>query len=194
MHPALRPVLHLATFAFVAVTSCRPPALPAPSEATSPITPQSARVSASNVAAIILAANNTDLSYARLVPARSNNAEVRAFAQRMLTDHTLLNARVNDIAARARLTAEDNALSLDFRDHSAARRDVLRELAGARFDSTYIANEIQYHQEFLAAINDILLPSTAPGQLRDFVASLMPAVSAHLAHAEQLRATLASRR
>ena len=153
-----------------------------------------AKVSQANVVAIVLAANNTDLSYARLAPARASNAEVKAFAQRMLTDHTLLNTRIMDIATRDRITAEDNDISLDFRDHSAQRRDILRELEGAKFDSTYIANEIQYHQELLDAISSVLVPSTKPGELRDFVTNLRPAVSAHLAHAEQIRATLASHR
>ena len=147
-----------------------------------------------NIVAIILAANNTDLSYARLVPARARSAEVKAFAQRMTTDHTMLNARVTDIAMRNGITAEDDAISLDFRDHSAARRDVLRELEGARFDSTYAANEIQYHQELLAAIDGVLVPNTRNAELREFVMNLKPAVSAHLAHAEQVRATLATRK
>ena len=152
------------------------------------------RMTDANVVAIILAANNTDLSYARLVPSRARSAEVKAFAQRMTTDHTILNARVNDIAMRNGITADDNAISLDFRDHSAARRDVLRELVGARFDSTYVANEVQYHQELLAAIDGALLPNTRTAELREFVMSLKPAVSAHLAHAEQIRAALAVRK
>jgi putative membrane protein len=152
------------------------------------------RMTEGNVVAVILAANATDLSYARLVPARARSAEVKAFATRMTTDHTSLNTRVNDIATRNRITAEDNAISLDFRDHSAARRDVLRELEGARFDSTYIANEIQYHQELLAALDGALLPNARTPELREFVANLKPPVSAHLAHAEQIRATLAARK
>lgn len=152
------------------------------------------RVSDGNVVAIILAANATDLSYARLVPGRAKSAEVKAFAARMTTDHTLLNARVNDIALRNRITAEDDAISLDFRDHSAARRDVLREQEGAPFDSTYALNEVQYHQELLTAIDGVLARSVRNVELRDFVLSLKPAVSAHLAHAEQVRAILASRK
>ena len=173
----------------VAVACHRSPA--ASSASTSASAP---RVAEANVVAIILAANNTDLSYARLVPARTNSSEVKAFAQRMTTDHTILNARVNDIALRNGITAEDDVVSLDFRDHSAARRDVLRELDGARFDSTYAANEVQYHQELLAAIDGVLLPSTRNAELRQFVMNLKPAVSAHLAHAEQMRATLAARK
>ncbi len=202
MRPTIRSLVHLSTLSLVAVVSCRRPQAssrtPSPAAATSTTTPSATpvtmRVSQGNVVAIVLAANNTDLSYARLVPARASSPEVKAFAQRMLTDHTLLNARINDIATRDRITAEDNAVSLGFRDHSASRRDILRELDGAKFDSTYIANEVQYHQELLDAISGILIPSTNGGELRDFVTSLRPAVSAHLAHAEQIRATLASRK
>lgn len=206
MRPTARNLVHLSMLSVVAVAACRRPltgtrttAAPAPAAtSTAPTSAPAAtgagKVTQANVVAIILAANNTDLSYARLVPARASSPEVKAFAQRMLTDHTALNTRIMDISTSNRITAEDDAISLDFRDHSAARRDILRELDGAKFDSTYIANEIQYHQELLDAISGVLIPSTKAGELRDFVTNLRPAVSAHLAHAEQIRATLASRR
>ena len=152
------------------------------------------RLSDGNIVAIILAANNTDLSYARLVPSRARSADVKAFAQRMTTDHTILNARVSDIAMRNGITAEDDITSLDFRDRSASRRDILRELEGARFDSTYAANEVQYHQELLSAINTLLAPSARNSELREFAGNLRPAVTAHLAHAEQMRAALTPKR
>ena len=156
--------------------------------------PAAPQLNDGNVVAIVLAANNTDLSYARLVPSRSSNAQVKAFAELMTTDHTILNARANEIAARTGITPEDHPASLDFRDHSAQRRDILRELQGAKFDSTYIANEIQYHQELLAALDGLLIPFTRGPELREFVANLKPAVSAHLAHAERVRAALSVRK
>ena len=151
-------------------------------------------VSEGNVVAIILAANNTDLSYARLAPARARSADVRGFAQRMLTDHTILNARMREVAARVGIAAEDTPFSLDMRDHSMERRDVLRELSGAAFDSTYMANEVDYHRDLLATIDNVLTGSVRADALREFVTNLRPAVSAHLAHAEQVRASLVTRR
>lgn len=147
-----------------------------------------------NVVAIILAANNTDLAYARLVPSRSANADVAVFARRMTTDHTILNARVNEIASLNRIEAADNEVSLDFRDNSATRRDAMRDLTGARFDSAYAVNEVRYHTELLSAIDRVLAPQARNAELREFVNNLKPAVSAHLAHAEQMRAGLATRK
>jgi len=147
-----------------------------------------------NIVALILAADNTDLSYARLVPPRARSADVQAFAQRMTTDHTILNAKVNDIALRNGIKPEDDAASLEFRDISANHRDVLREFDGARFDSAYAAVEVQYHRDYLNMINTSLAPHARNAELREFVSLLKPAVSAHLAHAEQMRAALATKK
>jgi putative membrane protein len=152
------------------------------------------RVTDGDIVAIILAANNTDISYARLVAGRARSADVKTFAQRMLTDHTILNTRVNDIAMRNGITAVENPTSLDFRDRSANRRDILRELDGVPFDSAYAANEVQYHTELLSALNSVLVPNMRNSELREFVNVLKPAVSAHLAHAEQVRAAVAARK
>jgi putative membrane protein len=154
-----------------------------------PATVAGPRVNDGNIIAIVLAANNTDLSYARLA-GRTQNADVRSFAQLMTTDHTILNMRVNDIAQRNRIRPEDNDISLSFRDYSAERRDVMRGLPGAAFDSTYAANEVQYHLDLLSALNQVLAPQAKNAELREFVTNLKPAVTAHLAHAEQLQANL----
>ena len=117
-----------------------------------------------------------------------------AFAARMTTDHTLLNARAADIALRNGIKVKDDATSLAFRDRSAARRDVLRELTGSRFDFAYTENEMQYHTELLAVLDGAVIPGSRNAELKQFVAALRPAVKAHLAHAEQVRATLGARR
>ncbi|MBA3671827.1 MAG: DUF4142 domain-containing protein [Gemmatimonadaceae bacterium] len=175
----------LGTLGMLALAGCR---REPQGTATAPI------VSDASVMAIVLAANNTDLSYARLAPARARQPEVLAFAQRMTTDHTLLNGVIGDLATKLRIAPEDHAISLDMRDESAGKRDVLRELSGRAFDSTYMANEIQYHRKLLVAIDSVLLPSARRPELHEFITALRPAVSAHLAHAEQTRAVIAARR
>ena len=53
-----------------------------------------------NIAAIVLAANNTDISYARLAPSRAQSPAVKEFAAQMLTDHTGVNRLVSDLLVR----------------------------------------------------------------------------------------------
>lgn len=147
-----------------------------------------------NIAAMLLASNNTDISYARLVPSRAQREDVKQFAQRMLTDHLGVNALVTETLAKIELAPEDNLASLDMRDESAARRDAMRDLAGFAFDSAYITNEVAYHQRFLASLDQLMLPKVRNGELKSLLTSVRPAVAAHLAHAEQVWVNVMSRR
>lgn len=151
-------------------------------------------ISDPNIAAMVLASNNTDISYARLVPSRAQRDDVRKFAERMLTDHTGVNALVTNLLTKLDVAPEDNALSLDMRDESANKRDLMRDLAGFSFDSTYMENEVAYHQKFLASIDNVMLPAARNADLRALLTAVRPAVAAHLAHAEQVRADVLAKK
>ena len=152
------------------------------------------RVNDANITAMLLASNNTDISYARLVPSRGQRDDVRKFAERMLTDHAGLNAMITDLIRRLDIDPKDNTISLDLRDESANKRDIMRELSGFAFDSTYMENEIAYHQKFLATIDEIMTPAARNGELRNLLAVIRPAVAAHLAHAEQTKANVLAKK
>jgi putative membrane protein len=145
-----------------------------------------------NIAAILLAANNTDISYARLAPSRAQSDAVKDFAKAMLNDHTAVNDNVMETLNAIKLNPEDNTTSLDFRDESATKRDMMRELSGHAFDVTYMDNEVSYHTKLLASIDTLLAPSARNPQLQHTIAAIRPAVAAHLAHAQQVRTRIAS--
>lgn len=147
-----------------------------------------------NIAAMLLAQNNTDISYARLVPSRAQRDDVRQFAQRMLTDHLGVNALLTETLAKIEMAPEDNLASLDLRDESATRRDAMRNLTGFAFDSAYITNEVSFHQRFLASLDKLMLPRVRNDELESVLNSVRPAVAAHLAHAEQVWANVMARR
>src|SRR4051812_4233963 len=119
-----------------------------------------------NIAAIVLAANNTDISYAKLVPARTESPAIKDFAARMLTDHGGVNQAMSELMTRIRLSPEENTASLDFRDESTTKRDLMRGLEGRTFDSTYIANEVSYHTKLLAALDKTLIPDSKNESLK----------------------------
>jgi putative membrane protein len=145
-----------------------------------------------NVAAMFLAANNTDISYAQvaMAPGRTTTAAVLAFANRMLADHSGLNKAATDLISSSNIVPEDNIISLNFRDESAAKRDTLRERTGALFDSTYMANEVRYHARLLTVLDSLLIPSARNEKLKSLLTSVRPAVAAHLEHAQRVQAGL----
>jgi len=146
------------------------------------------------IVAVVLASNNTDISYARLVPSRGERTDVKEYARRMLTDHASINGLLTELTTQLDLTPEDNVVSLELRDESAAKRDQMRELSGYAFDSTYIENEVSYHRTFLYSIDNTLEPRARNDQLKTLLTSVRPVIAAHLAHAEQVRANVLTRK
>jgi putative membrane protein len=178
----------------VAQPASRPATQPAVKAAQQAAPRPIGNVNDANIAAMVLASNNTDISYARLVPSRAERTDIKEFAQRMLTDHVGVNGLVTDLLSKLDLAPEDNSASLDMRDESAAKRDMMRELSGYAFDSTYIENEIVYHRRFLSFIDGVMIPRARNRDLHALLTSVRPAVAAHLSHAEQVRANVISKK
>lgn len=174
-------------------TVATPAAIPLPPP-DDPRSREIGKVNDQTISAMLLASNNTDISYARLVPSRSQRDDVRRFAQRMLTDHGGINALVTELLGKRGWTPEENTASLDLRDESAARRDAMRDLAGFVFDSAYVTNEISYHRRFLELIDNTMVPRARNGDLKELLMNVRPAVAAHLAHAEQLWANVMTKK
>ena len=177
-----------------------PASRPAPetsgsASAREPARPQAiGRLTDANIAAMVLALNNTDISYARLAPARAGRDDVRKFAERMLTDHTGVNQLVSNLLVKLDVTPEDNTASLDMRDESAEKRDLMRELSGFAFDSVYAENEVSYHRKFLSQLDNVMIPAARNTELRNLLTAVRPAVASHLAHAEQVRADVLAKK
>jgi putative membrane protein len=143
-------------------------------------------VSDAQVVATMLAYSNADQSYARLAVARAQNAQVRAYAARMLRDGASINQLAAELLTSTDIQPQDDDTSFDLREISAAHRDKLSGLSGWSFDAAYIAGEANYHEQLLARIDNVLLPSSRHPELKKLVQSLRPTVAAHFAQAQQL--------
>ena len=140
-----------------------------------------------------LMSNDVDLSFAKIAYANAGSEEVKAFALRMLTDHTQIVASIRAGASDKDIAPAEDDAARDLRDLSTLQRDSLRALSGRTFDSTYVAMELERHRAILSMIDDVLLPRARTAEVREMLASSRPIIAAHIAHAEQLEAGLARR-
>lgn len=143
------------------------------------------------IAAIVVAANDVDIEAGELARSRASDPEVRAFAERMVMDHTGVNAAATDLVTRLGVTPEASATSRQLREGGEENLSALRELSGAEFDRAYIEHEVTYHQAVLDAINGTLIPGATNGELRSLLEQGAAAFEAHLEHARQLQTSLA---
>jgi putative membrane protein len=167
--------------ALLAVTSAAPVA--AQDSAQGPTDPQ--------IAAIVVAANTVDIDAGKLAAGRSDNAEVKAFAQQMIKDHSAVNASATKLVTKLHVTPEANATSRQLTDGGAANLKALKDKKGAEFDKAYIDHEVAYHQSVLDAVDQTLIPSAKNAELKALLEQTRPAFVAHLAHAKHVQESLA---
>lgn len=142
------------------------------------------------VAHVAVTANSIDIDAGRFALTKTRNAQVRAFANTMITDHTAVNAQAGALATRLHVTPADNAVSQSLHTGANASHRSLDSLSGAAFDRAYMAREVAYHQAVLDAIDNVLVPTTENADLKKLLTDVRPAIAAHLAHARQLQAAL----
>jgi putative membrane protein len=117
---------------------------------------------------------------------KSQNNDVRAFAQQMIGDHTAVNDQALALVKKLNVTPEDNATSKSLAEAADAERKKLADLSGAAFDKAYVDNEVAYHKAVDDAVSKTLIPSAQNAELKTLLQNGLKLFEAHLAHAEQL--------
>ena len=142
------------------------------------------------IASIVVTANQVDIDAGKLAQSRASNADVKAFAERMVVDHTGVNKSATDLAAKLKVTPEDNPTSQSLKSGGEKNLASLKTLQGAAFDKAYVDHEVAYHAQVLDAVDKVLIPSASNAELKALLVKVRPAFVAHLEHAKHLQATL----
>jgi putative membrane protein len=142
------------------------------------------------IASIVVTANQVDIDAGRLAVATSTNADVKAFGERMVTDHTGVNKSAVELAPRVKVTPEDNPTSRSLKEGGDKNLAQLKTLKGAAFDRAYISHEVAYHQQVLDALDKTLIPNAKNEELKALLVKVRPAFLAHLEHSKQLQSSL----
>ena len=143
-----------------------------------------------SIAHIGVTANTIDAEMGELALERSENPEVRAFAETMIRDHRGVNEQAVALARRLGVTPADNEISRSLQSGAADAHAQLEGLDGAAFDRAYMEREVSYHAAVLDALDQTLIPNTTNAELRSLLVSARGAVAAHLEHARSLSASL----
>jgi len=144
------------------------------------------------IAAIVVAANQVDIDAGNLALKKSKSEAVKAFAQRMVTDHTAVNQSAVALVTKLKVTPEESDASKGLTAGGVEARAKLDALEGAAFDNAYVDNEVAYHQAVIGVLDSKLIPSATNAELKSTLVGVKPAFDAHLQHAQQIQASLAA--
>jgi len=133
-----------------------------------------------------------EIETSRLALEKSQSADIKAFANQMITDHSKANdelaaiAKANDIEVPDTTTLVKQAKEkiLDMRDES--------------FDAAYANNQVKAHEETIELFKkqaNTVTDDKAKGatELKAFAQKMLPALEKHLAHAKELQAKYPSK-
>ena len=147
-------------------------------------------VTDAQIASIVVTANQVDIDAGKLAESRAANAEVKKFAQRMVTDHTGVNKSATELVTKLKVTPEDNPTSQSLKTGGEKNLANLKTLKGAAFDKAYIDHEVAYHEQVIEAVDKTLIPGAQNEELKALLVKVRPAFVAHLEHAKQIQASL----
>ncbi len=142
------------------------------------------------IAAIVVAANTVDIDAGKLAESKTKNKDVRAFAQRMVADHSGVNKQAVALVTKLHVTPEANDTSKSLTQGGETTRDRLKGLSGHDFDKAYVDNEVSYHETVLDALDKTLIPNASNAELKALLVKVRPAFVAHLEHAKHIQAEL----
>jgi putative membrane protein len=145
------------------------------------------------IASVVVTANQVDIDAGKLAAATSSNADVKKFAQLMVTDHTGVNRQAVALVTKLNVKPEDNDTSKSLKSGGEKNIANLKALTGAAFDKAYIDQEVAYHQAVLDAVDKTLIPGATNAELKALLVKVRPAFVAHLEHAKQVQAGLGKR-
>jgi putative membrane protein len=142
------------------------------------------------IAAIVVAANQVDIDAGKLASDKAQSADVRALAQRMVTDHNGANQQASALVQKLGVTPKSNATSESLAKGGEDNLKKLRGLSGLAFDQAYVSNEVTYHQAVIDALDQTLIPNAKNAELRALLVKVRPAFVSHLEHAKHLQSKL----
>ena len=141
-----------------------------------------------SILAFANAANNAEIREGELAAKKATNAQVKAFARQLVTDH---RAMINDGKSLAsKLNVTPDTADDDVRDvvkHSADQiKDLTDKDAGLDWDRDWVDKQIKDHKDVLDKLQDAA-KNTTDAQLRTSLEKATGKVQEHLTKAQDLK-------
>jgi putative membrane protein len=114
-----------------------------------------------------------EVDLGRLAARKGRNAEVRAFGNRMVRDHSKAAAELKALASRKKVT-----LPTTMTDEQKTEKENLMKLSGAEFDREYMRMMVEDHDKDVAAFQQ-KSTDAADAALKAWVTKTLPTLQTH---------------
>ena len=153
----------------------------ASAQAQAPAKPNDAQI-----AQIVNVADTIDIKAGQLALSKSTNAQVKAFAQDMVRDHTQVNEQSLALVKKLNVQPQDSGIPGWLTRQADETMKHLQGLNGAAFDRAYAENGVAIIGEVNDAVRNTLIPSASNPELKNLLQQGLKISEGHQQHAEQL--------
>ncbi len=130
--------------------------------------------------------NKSEISTAKMMADRTQNAQVKDFAQMLGNDHQAAQTKLESAANASNIRLHEGAMML--RQDRATEKH-LKALAPAAADRAFAASQVREHEHAIQRLEK-LEPQVTDPQLKTEVRDYIPTLRKHLAEAKKLEAEL----
>lgn len=121
-----------------------------------------------------------EVKLGQLAAERASNADVKAFAQKLVDDHSKANRELERIAA-----SQNAATPGELKGKHQKAYDKLSKLSGDEFDKAYVKHMVDDHQKAVKLF-ERQAKSASDAPLKQFASDTLPKLQDHLAEAKRL--------
>jgi putative membrane protein len=146
-------------------------------------------MSDANIMSMIGMTNAAEIAAGELASTKARNADVKAFARQMVTEHQAMQKEADQLATSASVTPQAPPGADSTQRAANASLDSLKGATGADFDRAYMAAQVRDHQAALANLQRFH-GAAQNAELRTLIGNAIPKVQAHLDKATQVHSQL----
>jgi len=135
----------------------------------------------------IHANNQEEIDLGKIADDRTQNTDVKKFANEMVSDHTQADQKLTDLAKRMNIDinmAPTDPVQKALSSSTDECKKSLRSQSGAQFDVSYAAPQVDKHVFTLKLVEEA--EKTASGDVKKLLEETRPTVESHLEHARTL--------
>lgn len=129
-----------------------------------------------------------EIQLGQMAAQKASNADVKAFGQRMVADHTQATSQLAPIASQKGVTLPTDVSAMH--KHAANQ---LSKLSGAEFDRAFMDQMVMDHQKVVAEFQRVS-KGAKDSDVKSFASANLPTMQDHLQMAQQLDAKVGGKR
>jgi putative membrane protein len=125
-----------------------------------------------------------EVELGQLAAQKASNADVKAFGQQMVDDHSKANDQLKAVASKENITLPN---TVDSKDEGLYKK--LQGLSGPDFDKTYVKAMVKDHQEDVKEFQKEADKGKDP-QIKNFASQTLPILQQHLSKIQSIQSRM----